>query len=309
MRNPLKPRDAVIMAIKRETYDVLTYTLVLKDGGEFSFKPGQFNMVGLPGMGEAPISISSKPSRLPLSPSTEPFDGPLVLWPQGQRAQDKLRTSAVEVRESFDHTIRSVGNVTRALANLEEGDEVMIRGPYGSSWPLDEARGKDILIVAGGIGLAPLRSFIFHIFENRADFGYLEILYGARTPDDMLYTQEFPQWRKQEKVKLLLTVDQVPEGEAWEYGIGVVTELFDFVEIPPASGIALTCGPEIMMRFVTMGLLQRGFSPGRVYLSMERRMKCGIAHCGHCQIGPKYVCQDGPVFTYRALRGLPDTLL
>lgn len=275
MRNPLELQDAVIEAINRETYDVLTYTLVLKDGGEFSCKPGQFNMVGLPGMGEAPISISSEPSR----------------------------------RESFDHTIRAVGNVTRALANLEEGDEVMIRGPYGTGWPMEEARGKDILIVAGGIGLAPLRPFIFHIFENRADFGYLEILYGARTPDDMLYTQQFPQWRKQEKVKLLLTVDQVPEGEAWEYGIGVVTELFDFVEIPPASGIALTCGPEIMMRFVTMGLLQRGFSPGRVYLSVERRMKCGIAHCGHCQIGPKYVCQDGPVFTYRALRGLPDTLL
>lgn len=275
MWNPLKPRDAVIEAIRRETYDTLIYTLVLKDGGEFSFKPGQFNMVGLPGMGEAPISISSEPSR----------------------------------RESFDHTIRAVGNVTRALANLEEGDEVMIRGPYGTGWPMEEAKGKDILIVAGGIGLAPLRPFIFHIFENRADFGYLEILYGARTPDDMLYTQEFPQWRKQERVKLLLTVDRVPEGEAWEYGLGVVTELFDFVEISPAGGIALTCGPEIMMRFVARGLLQRGFSPGRVYLSMERRMKCGIAHCGHCQIGPKYVCQDGPVFTYRALRGLPDTLL
>ncbi len=283
MRNPLELQDAVIEAIKRETYDVLTYTLVLKDGGEFSFKPGQFNMVGLPGMGEAPISISSEPSRLALSP--------------------------VEVRESFDHTIRAVGNVTRALANLEEGDEVMIRGPYGSSWPMEEAKGKDILIVAGGIGLAPLRPFIFHVFENRADFGYLEILYGARTPDDMLYTQEFPEWRKQEGVRLFLTVDRLPEGEAWEYGIGVVTRLFDSVEISPANGIALTCGPEIMMRFVARGLLQRGFSPGRVYLSMERRMKCGIAHCGHCQIGPKYVCQDGPVFTYRALRGLPDTLL
>ncbi len=291
MRNPLKPQDAVIVAIQRETYDVLTYTLVLKDGGEFSFKPGQFNMVGLPGMGEAPISISSEPSRLALSPSTE------------------LRTSPVEVRESFDHTIRAVGNVTKALANLKEGDEVMIRGPYGSGWPMEEARGKDILIVAGGIGLAPLRPFIFHIFENRADFGYLEILYGARTPDDMLYTREFPEWRKQEEVRLLLTVDRLPEGKAWEYEIGLVTEFFDFVEISPVNGIALTCGPEIMMRFVTMGLLQRGFSPGRVYLSMERRMKCGIAHCGHCQIGPKYVCQDGPVFTYRALRGLPDTLL
>ena len=307
MRNPLKLQDAVIVAIKRETYDVLTYTLVLKDGGEFSFKPGQFNMVGLPGMGEAPISISSEPSRLAPSPSTEPFDG----------VQDRLRTSPVEVRGSFDHTIRAVGNVTRSLANLEEGDEMMIRGPYGSSWPMEEARGKDILIVTGGIGLAPLRPFIFHIFENRADFGRLEILYGARTPDDMLYTQEFPQWRKQERVKLLLTVDQAPEGprpelvegEGWEYGIGVVTELFDLAEISPASGIALTCGPEIMMRFVARGLLQRGFSPGRVYLSLERRMKCGIAHCGHCQIGPKYVCQDGPVFTYRDLRGLPDTLL
>jgi len=275
MRNPLELRDAVIVAINRETYDVLTYTLVLKDGGEFSFKPGQFNMVGLPGMGEAPISISSGPSR----------------------------------GGSFDHTIRAVGNVTRALANLEEGDEMMIRGPYGSGWPMEEVKGKDILIVTGGIGLAPLRPLILHIFENRADFGYLEILYGARTPDDMLYTQEFPQWRKQERVKLLLTADRVPEGEAWEYGIGVVTKLFDFVESSPASGIALTCGPEIMLRFVARGLLQRGFSPGRVYLSMERRMKCGIAHCGHCQIGPKYVCQDGPVLTYRALRGLPDTLL
>jgi len=272
MINPFKPESAVIKAIKEETYDTITYTLVFTEDGkqdEYSFQPGQFNMVTLFGIGEAPISLSSDLSK----------------------------------KDSFDHTVRAVGDVTNALAKLSEGDIIGIRGPYGSSWPVEEAKGKNLIIVSGGIGLAPLRPFITNVFENRSDYGKVQILYGARTPADMLFTDEFESWADNEDTEFLLSVDKIPEGQEWSHNVGVVTTLFSKTEVEAEDTIALTCGPEIMMRFVVFEFMSRGFTPDDIYISLERRMKCGVGMCGHCQIGPKYVCKDGPVFCYRSVKG------
>ncbi len=275
MDNSLRPFMARIVFKREETYDTCTYGLQLQENPGFSFLPGQFNMVGIPGVGEAPISFSSDSGE----------------------------------KNTFQHTIRVVGRVTQALAQLKVGDWLQIRGPYGRGWPLEDARGKNILVVAGGIGLAPLRGFLLQVWKNRNDFGKVIILYGARTPGDLLFKEELPRWRQRPNTELLLTVDEVPSLARWKEHRGVVTTLFDRVELSPDNTLALICGPEIMMRFVVVGLFQRGYSAARLYLSLERRMKCGVGQCGHCQIGPKYVCRDGPVFPYPEIRDFPDTLI
>ncbi len=275
MNNTLRPFMARITSIRKETYDTNTYQFKLKKNPGFSFLPGQFNMLGIPGVGEAPISFSSEPDQ----------------------------------KNKFEHTIRAVGRVTQAITQRKEGEWLQIRGPYGRGWPTEDARGKNILAVAGGIGLAPLRGFLLEVWKNRNDFGKVVILYGARTPDDLLFKEELPLWRKRPNTQLLLTVDEIPPQTRWEENQGVVITLFDRVEISPQNTLALICGPERMMRFVVVGLLQRGYSASHLYLSLERRMKCGVGQCGHCQIGPKYVCRDGPVFPYNEIRGLPDTLI
>ena len=275
MNNTLRPFMARITSIKKETYDTNTYQFQLKENPGFSFLPGQFNMLGIPGVGEAPISFSSEADQ----------------------------------KDKFEHTIRAVGRVTQAMTQRKEGEWLQIRGPYGRGWPTEDARGKNILVVAGGIGLAPLRGFLLEVWRNRNDFGKVVILYGARTPDDLLFKEELPLWRKRPNTQLLLTVDEIPSKTGWEENQGVVITLFDRVEISPQNTLALICGPEIMMRFVVVGLLQRGYSASHLYVSLERRMKCGVGQCGHCQIGPKYVCRDGPVFPYNEIRGLPDTLI
>jgi len=275
MNNWLKPFMARIVFKKKETYDTSTYGFQLKENPDFSFLPGQFNMVGIPGVGEAPISFSSDPGE----------------------------------KNKFEHTIRAVGRVTQTIARYKEGDGLQIRGPYGRGWPLEDAQGKNILVVAGGIGLAPLRGFLLQVWKDRNDFGKVVILYGARTPEDLLFREELPLWRKKPNTQLLLTVDEVPPRTRWEENRGVVTTLFDRMEVSPDNTLALVCGPEIMMRFVVVGLLQRGYPASNLYLSLERRMKCGVGQCGHCQIGPKYVCRDGPVFPYTEIRSFPDTLI
>lgn len=274
MLNLYMPVKAKIEKIKDETIDTKTYTLI-PDEGKFEFKPGQFNMVSITGFGEAPISISSKPYKT----------------------------------DTFDHTIRAVGSITRYLEKLKPGDVMGFRGPYGSPWPIEEARGKNVLVISGGIGLAPLRPMIMQMFHERSSFGKIQILYGARTPGDMLFTDEFEDWKKNPDTELHLTVDKVPDGVKWDHTVGVVTALYDVTKLDPKNTIVVTCGPEIMMRFVCRGLISRGFFAPQIFLSMERRMKCGVGKCGHCQLGSKFVCKDGPVFRYDEAKSLRDTLL
>lgn len=281
MLNLYVPTKAVIEKIKTQTHDTKTFTIRPANGEKFDFKPGQFNMVSLLGYGEAPISISSSPYN----------------------------------RETFDHTIRFVGSLTNTIEKYREGSIVGIRGPFGSSWPVEEAKGKNVLLVAGGIGLAPLRPFIMQMFHDRNSYGKIQILYGARGTCELLFTDEFDEWKKHPDTELDLTVDKLEEGEKWDNNVGVVTTLYEMTKakmkdkIDPANTIAVICGPEIMMRFAGRGLLERGFYMPQIYLSMERRMKCGVGKCGHCQIGSKFVCKDGPVFRYDEARELHDTIL
>jgi NAD(P)H-flavin reductase len=277
MKDLLIPKEAVIQQIKPQTYDTITYTLSFVDPEvkqQYRFAPGQFNMVSVFGFGEAPISISSAPNG----------------------------------NGSFDHTVRAVGNLTKALSRMKVGDVVGIRGPYGTQWPVEEARGKDILVVAGGIGLAPLRPFILEVFRNRADYGRIEICYGARTPQDLLFTDEFDQWRSNPDTLVRVTVDRAPNGD-WQGHIGVVTTLFNDLSVKPENTIALLCGPDIMMRFGIIDLLKRHYKPEDIYVSLERRMKCGVGMCGHCQCGPYFVCKDGPVFRYSDIQNVVEGMV
>jgi NAD(P)H-flavin reductase len=270
------PRQAVLLATEDLTPDTRTFRLRLMDEGDrLEFRSGQFNMVGLAGFGEAPFTFSAPPQA----------DG------------------------TFEHSIRGVGRLTKGLMKLKAGDTLHVRGPFGTAWPLEEVKGRDLLIVAGGVGMIPLRPFLLQVFQRRDEYGKVVILFGARTPGELVFRKEFDLWRGQPDTTLLLTVDEVPPGEAWDKHTGVVTGLFSEMDIEAENAAVLACGPPIMMRFVARGLLLRRFSPARIYLSLERRMKCGTGHCGHCQIGPKFVCKDGPVFRYEEVSGLPDTVL
>lgn len=275
--HPYEPLKAVIKNIKQQTYDTTTYTLSFVDEKvqqEYTFAPGTFNMLTLFGIGEAPISISS----------------------------------CADEKGTFDHTIRAVGNVTKALTGYKVGDIIGVRGPYGVGWPVEEMKGKNVLLIAGGIGLAPLRPVIQHIKNRRSEYGKFEILYGARTPNDMLFTDEFEEMRRIPDTNFLLTTDQVPAGMKWDHNIGVVTTLFDQMQSVPENTVMVTCGPDIMMKFVVRGLLARGWAPEQMYVSLERRMNCGIKKCGKCQIGPFFCCQDGPVFNYAVIKDLPEAI-
>jgi NAD(P)H-flavin reductase len=261
-------RVAVIQRIVPETPDSSTFWSTWKDGdGDgYAFRAGQFNMLYLFGIGEIPISISSDPSH-----------------PQ-----------------HLAHTVRFAGRVTNAFRRLEPGDEVGVRGPFGNSWPLHEAEGGDLLVVAGGLGVCPVRPAIESAMRHRDRYRRLILLVGARTPDLLPYQEELDWWLATMEslgVELHLTVDEAPE-PGWLHGIGVVTTLFPKAKIEPARTTAFVCGPEIMMRFCGKGLVELGVPRERMYVSMERNMQCAIQLCGHCQLGPYFVCSDGPVFRY-----------
>lgn len=249
---------------RRESHD--TFTLALTPPAGFRFLPGQFNMLYVFGVGEAAISLSG-----------DPADGQAAL-----------------------HTIRAVGSVTKALGRLQSGETLGMRGPFGSAWPLEAMRGHDVIIVAGGIGLAPLRPVIYHLLQQRKDFGRVAFLYGARTPGDLLYAAELEQWQQRANLQVLVTVDR--GDSSWHGSVGLVTALFPRVEFDPKRTIGLMCGPEVMMRFVQREFEQRGVSEDRLYLSLERNMQCAIGFCGHCQFGPEFVCMDGPVFRYDRIK-------
>lgn len=276
MKNPYATHPAIITNIRQETAETKTYTLEFaKQKQGLTFIPGQFNMISLLGFGEGPFSITSSPLR----------------------------------KENFGHTIRLVGSLTRRINQLNIGDIVGIRGPYGRGWPVGLAKNKDLLIIAGGVGLAPLRGLIDLITEQRDNFGEVEIMYGSRKPDNLIFTSEYDNWRAVPNMRLFLTVDEVPKEIKWPYGQGVVTNLLKFSKIDPANALTFICGPEIMMRFIIRSLLIRGFAEKNIFVSMERRMECGMAKCGRCMIGPKYVCTDGPVFSYPEVKALPHNLL
>jgi NAD(P)H-flavin reductase len=261
LADPMLPRPARVLQVDKETHD--TFTLSLESGadnGRPSFAPGQFSMLYVFGVGELPISISGDPE--------EP--GRLV------------------------YTVRSVGKATNALVTRTAGETLGVRGPFGTSWPITKARGKDIVVIAGGIGLAPLRPAIYHILRHRGDYKRLIVLYGARTPRDMLYRKQLAAWTYLPDTQILTTVDY--GGLSWRGNVGVVTTLFRYVRLQPNKTVALVCGPEIMMRYVVRELESRGVGPADTYLSMERNMKCAVGFCGHCQLGPYFACKDGPVF-------------
>jgi NAD(P)H-flavin reductase len=197
---------------------------------------------------------------------------------------------------AMSHTVRAVGSVTRAMSRLKRGDAIGLRGPFGGHWPVEEATGKDVVIVAGGIGLAPLRPVIYSVLARRENYGRIALLYGARTPRDILYQSELEKWRGRFDLQVEATVDNVPAGQSWGGNVGVVTSLIAGARFDPAQTIAMICGPEVMMRFTMVELQKRGVGEENIFISMERNMKCAVGFCGHCQFGPTFVCKNGPVF-------------
>ena len=265
MINPYLIHPATIVEKIQEAEDIHTYRLQLNEEATrrtFRFTAGQFNMVYLFGVGEVAISIVSDPD--------EP--------------------------ERLDHTIRAVGRVTSAIGRLRAGDTVGIRGPFGQGWPLEDARGRDIVIATGGLGCAPVVGAIEYIFRRRREYGAVRIIHGVKTPRDLLYRERFEAWRRQPDTEVLLASDR-PDG-TWRHHVGVVTELFERVPINAAKTLVLMCGPEIMMRLGVPILMNRGIPATAVYVSLERHMECGIGLCGHCQMGPFFLCKDGPVMRY-----------
>jgi len=255
----MTPEPWVVAERWSETRD--TFSLALEPpSASWSFRPGQFNMLYAFGRGESAISISG-----------DPGDSNRII-----------------------HTIRRVGAVTRALGELKPGDMVGVRGPFGTSWPVEEARGRDLVLVAGGIGLAPLRPAALAALAQREQFGRVVLLLGARTPSDILFSGQLDEWR--ERMEVIVTVDQALL--EWKGHVGVVTTRIGPARLDPARTVALICGPEIMMRFTVAELRQLGIPGERIFVSMERNMKCAIGFCGHCQYGPEFICKDGPVFRH-----------
>jgi NAD(P)H-flavin reductase len=259
------PEPYLVSQMRRETHDVVTLSL---DASErpFAFAPGQFNMLYAFAIGEVPISFSGDPSHT----------GEII------------------------HTVKAVGAVSEALCRMSEGTIIGVRGPFGHPWPVDTIRGQDVLVIAGGLGLAPLRPVVYHLINNRADYGEVSLLVGARTPEDLLYHRELEHWKRRADIRVLTIVDRA--GHEWKGRIGVVTALLDNEPIDPRRTVALVCGPEMMMRFTVRELGQRGLPDERIYASLELNMKCALGFCGHCQYGPNFVCKDGPVFRLDQLR-------
>lgn len=257
---PMVPKPYAVRSRDRETADTWTIELEPLGGETIDPEPGQFAMLTADGVGEVPISFSGRSA-----------DGSLI------------------------HTIRDVGAVTAELCRTPRGGTIGVRGPFGTTWPLEEARGADVVVLAGGLGLAPLRPAIEGLLAGRDSYRRLLLLYGARTPGDLLYPEQLEDWRA-EGLDVRLTVDAGTR--SWLDRVGFVSDLLKDATFESGSAVALVCGPEVMMRVTVGALLQRGLSAERTYVSLERSMSCGIGHCGHCQLGPVLVCRDGPVFTW-----------
>ncbi len=262
LADPFVPQIYRVSRVHRELSDIVTLELMPRAGQRPPFTPGQFNMLYAFGIGEVAISLS------------------------GNCADEDV----------FVHTIRAVGAVSSAIAKLEAGAPLGLRGPFGTGWPVASAEGSDVVIVAGGLGLAPLRPAIYDILANRDRYGRVTILIGSRNPKDILYRHELEQWRQRLDVDIVVTVDHAEAD--WHGNVGVVPALVPRAAFDPHHTIALLCGPEVMMRYTVSALRETGVSADRIYLSMERNMKCAIGLCGHCQFGPAFICKDGPVMRF-----------
>lgn len=263
--DPIVPRIWRVHRTRRELPDVATLELVSETKQAAAFEPGQFNMLYAFGVGEVAISVSGDPAET----------------------------------GHYTHTIRRVGAASRAIADLKPGATVGVRGPFGSSWPVREAETLDVVFVAGGLGLAPLRPAIYRVLANRDRYGRVSVLYGTRSPHDILYRAEIERWRRRLDLDVEVTVDHADAG--WRGNIGVVPKLIPRATFDPLNTLAMVCGPEVMMRFTANTLHEAGLPHERIHLSMERNMKCAIGLCGHCQFGPHFICKDGPVMRYDSL--------
>lgn len=265
--NPFFPLPFLVISRRRETRDTVTLRLRPLSDVRLIAQPGQFMMLSVYGVGEVPISVSGLPRR------------------PGE----------------LEHTIRAVGSVTRHLVALHPGDQIGVRGPFGTSWPLQLAHGQDVLLIAGGLGFAPLRSALLAILRERWRYRQVIVLYGARSPADLLYRRDLSRWLQRPDLVLRITVDH-PD-QYWRGQVGVVPNLIRQVAafFEPANTVAMICGPEIMMRFTIRELQKHGIPDERIFLSLERNMQCAIGLCGHCQLGPFFLCKDGPVLPYSRL--------
>lgn len=267
------PIPATIEDVRSLTEKEKLFTIRLDKGQRLSYRPCQFVMVSIFGIGEAPISISSPPS---------------------------FETDRIEL------CIRAVGNLTNAIHRLVQRSRIGIRGPFGNGFPIERIAGKDVIVVAGGLGLAPLRSLIKYLLQNREMYGRVILLIGAKRPRDILFTEEVTEWEKSPHMETYITVDVAEP--SWSGHVGVITNLFKYIDIDPARTLAAVVGPPIMYGFVARELLAKGLFEGNIYLDLERRMRCGIGKCGHCQINGIYLCQNGPVLSYLEARKLQEAM-
>ncbi len=266
------PNMAEVTRTEQLTKMEKLFEIRLKSGQDLGHQPGQFVEVSLFGIGEAPISVSSSPTK----------------------------------KGSFELAVRAVGNVTQAMHRMEKGAVLGIRGPFGKGFPVEAIKGKDILFVAGGIGLVPLRSLINYVIDKRKDFGRVIVFFGAKTPSEQLFLNELAKWRTSKELEYLETVDRADA--AWKGNVGVITKLFPKVTLDAQKTVAVIVGPPIMYRFAILEAQVKGIPDDQIIVSLERRMKCGVGKCGHCQINDIYVCQEGPVFTYAQVKGLKEAI-
>lgn len=265
------PTPFTIRGRTAETADTVSMLLAPSAGDPTpTFRPGQFNMLYVFGVGEVAVSISGDP----------------------------------EQSDGFVHTVRAVGKVSQALAAATPGMAIGVRGPFGTGWPVEEAEGKDVVVVGGGLGIAPLRPLLYEFAEHRDRYGRVEIIYGARTPKDLVYYSQIQSWRARPDLRFQTTVDSA--GRDWYGDVGVVTTRLPDARFEPGNTVAFLCGPEIMMKRTAQALESRGVAEDRIWLSLERNMKCALGLCGHCQLGPEFVCRNGPVFRYQEIRPYLD---
>lgn len=273
--NPYLPMPATVIEVIEETHNIKTFRVILRDElamRDFHFEPGQVGQLSLFGSGESTFVINSPPTR----------------------------------KEYLQFSVMKAGENTAALHTLAPGDLVGVRAPLGNFFPYERMKGKDILLIGGGIGMAPLRTLFLFMLDKRADYGKITLLYGARSPQDMAFSYELPEWTGRDDVECVLTIDR--EAEGWRHKVGLVPDVLMDMALDPENRVAVTCGPPIMIKFTVQALRQLGFAPDQIITTLERRMKCGVGICGRCNIGASYVCVDGPVFSLAELEELPNEL-